>query len=162
MLSLFISYDPGDRDPYLARFLDELRQRVQALLPGAEFFEDREMAIGANWKRRAFEAAGTCQALLGIYSPRYFNNADCGRTFEIFRWRMELLKDRAGGRSVPVIFPVIWEPVRGRIPEPASDIQFARPEFPRAACPHTFRTATADRSRFEICWRRAGFDTRRL
>src|SRR4051794_21468728 len=103
MPCLFISYDAADRDPYLARFLDDLRRRVLEILPKAEFFEDRETLSGSTWAGRVYEAAATSAALLSIYSPRYFNNAACGRVFTIFRWRLKLARERSRRQSDPAI-----------------------------------------------------------
>jgi FxsC-like protein len=128
MHRLFISFDSADRDPYLSRFLDDIRSSLRSL-PDAEVFVDPEITPGAEWTPYSLEAARTSQAMLSVCSPRYFNSSRCGREFAIFQRRIQASSH--GAASVAAIFPMIWEPVRGGMPDAISRIQYSSANFPK-------------------------------
>jgi FxsC-like protein len=115
MTTVFWSYTTLDRDHYLDRFYDDLRQAVIERLPTGDdhtFFRDeRDIALGDCWSDELSRAIATAHALVCICSPRYFGRPWCGREFGLFHSRLEAEKEAKGLASKPkLLFPLLWIP----------------------------------------------------
>lgn len=133
MAEFFFSYARADDDIFLKRFFQELSDavRVRRGLPrDAEIgFLDQDQERGEEWTDRLPEALQGCPVLIGLYSRAYFRSEYCGREWEVFRRRRDLLaaaRRQAGGElPPPVIKPVLWVPLPDdELPPAVRSIQY--------------------------------------
>lgn len=118
----FWSYARADAEdgPELKRFFNDLCKAVRGRL-GIEksdlcgFRDDRGIELGApEWASIIGAALATARAFVAVYSPTYFKREACGKEWAIFRQRL-LASAREGGESLPpLIFPVLWLPLKAR------------------------------------------------
>jgi hypothetical protein len=119
----FFSYARSDRDAYLLRFFEDLKQRV-ALLEGIHDadtvgFRDEEGVITADdWSSKISAVLQISKVLVCIYTPRFFADDTCAKQFAAFlkrspHTRYEPTPDPDGNLKYQVkearnILPVLW------------------------------------------------------
>jgi hypothetical protein len=120
----FVSYShfPGNKDdPYLKRFVKDLRKTVWNLVGGDPdtlgFRDVDNLKKGDDWKTGISINARHSHSLVCIYTARFFDQKReheyCGKEFAVFLKRNSQAtyhRDDRGGqfRDVRNIFPVLW------------------------------------------------------
>jgi hypothetical protein len=120
----FVSYShvPGKKDdPYLKRFIKDLRKTVWNLVGGdpdkVGFRDVDNLKKGDDWKTGISVNARRSHSLVCIYTARFFDpkreHEYCGKEFAVFLKRngqARYHRDDSGGqfRDVRNIFPVLW------------------------------------------------------
>ncbi len=115
---------PYQVDANVLRFYNDLNAHMSELTPMREIglapgFLDMTMATGDDWERDLIRAAGRCQVLVCLLSPRYLNKSEwCAMEWHIYSQRKIVL--RGGGEPVQErvsnVVPVMWLPVVEEIP----------------------------------------------
>ncbi|MFF7949293.1 large ATP-binding protein [Streptomyces griseorubiginosus] len=111
-----VSYAHGRDEAWVARFLDELRRRLETgdgprfhrLVPPA--FSDGDPGKGSYGTR-------TADVVLALCSPAYFNEGPAQRDWAVLALRRSLGQARTGVAPQPAL-PLVWEPVERRLPGP--------------------------------------------
>ncbi|MFD5592795.1 large ATP-binding protein [Streptomyces griseorubiginosus] len=111
-----VSYAHGRDEAWVARFLDELRRRLETgdgprfhrLVPPA--FSDGDPEKGSYGTR-------TADVVLALCSPAYFNEGPAQRDWAVLALRRSLGQARTGVAPQPAL-PLFWEPVERRLPGP--------------------------------------------
>lgn len=135
----FFSYARLDRDEYLKKFFDDLKNEVR-LLSGelneeaVGFFDGEDIEPGAQWGDALSSALQGCRTFVSIFSPTYFQKEYCGKEWQIFYSRQsayqQSLPDPVKGAGL--ILPVLWVP-ENRLPLPlpstVGTIQYKHDDF---------------------------------
>lgn len=107
----FTSYARLDsnRVSKLSKAVDELRERVRALLGAATleeagFFDVEDIATGDDWEKRLGRAASRCRVFVCFCSNTYLNREVCAKEFEVFRRRMAAVAGEGG-----YVVPILWD-----------------------------------------------------
>ncbi len=132
----FFSYARLDRDDYLKKFFDDLKNEVRLLSgelnPDAVgFFDSEEIEPGEKWPDELSEALQSSRAFISVYSPTYFQKEFCGKEWHVFRSRQRQYFD-TNGLEPPLILPVLWVPenkLPSILPQTVSDIQYKHDDF---------------------------------
>jgi FxsC-like protein len=140
----FLSYarrDDSD-DVLVSRFYEDLVAelgRRGANCSGQPSFQDmRQLAVGADWERTLGRAVGHCRAMVALCSPAYVQSLYCGREWAAFRARLEDYRARAA-IDVPALLPVLWDPLRGGMPEEIARYQYYESTMGTAYLDHGLR-----------------------
>ena len=110
----FLSYARLDRDPYLKRFYEDLREAVRRLagLEGEDigFFDAEGIEPGAQWPETLVEALQASRVFVSVYSPTYFLKEYCGKEWQVFHSRVDAYRNAspAGAEPPHSILPVLW------------------------------------------------------
>jgi hypothetical protein len=118
----FLSYARHDDDDYLKRFFTDLRQAVSRLDTNAAyapgFRDDEGVATGEDWNSTISAAVHSSNALVCVYTPRFFHREFCAKEFAVFIRRnrnaqYKLQPDAEGNQKYQIcdvrnIFPVLW------------------------------------------------------
>jgi hypothetical protein len=121
----FFSYSRGTRrkreDPYLKRFVNDLREQVSELVnvdaDKVGFRDVDNLKEGDDWKAGISLNARRSHALICLYSTRFFDqnrhHEYCGKELAVFlkRCNAQYCRDNGGEaqfRSFRNIFPVLW------------------------------------------------------
>src|SRR5262249_38891533 len=131
----FTSYARADRDLYVDRFFEELREEVRrkgGLTGDVGFFDTKSIETGDEWDQALGDALRTSRILICLCSPYYFKSSYCGKEYQVFcerreAWLRELSQTNERAR---VIFPVLWERPDSSIPEIVSQFQYSDDDFP--------------------------------
>jgi FxsC-like protein len=120
MALVFISYSRDDRDPYLERFLHDLRSELSAKTRDSGesvcYWDNDAVGVGQDWGSETADALKTSRMLLAICSPSYYNSTRCGRECQVFLERKRLADEKLR-KPVRAIVPVFWRPPRGDLAE---------------------------------------------
>jgi len=133
----FTSYARADRGRYVEQFVADLREEVRRKHPysmtaeSIGFLDTSTIEAGEEWHQGLSDALRTSQVCVALCSPRYFDSDYCGKEFHIFCERRAAYLRSHGMQSARVVMPVMWEVVRGRIPEAVARFQYADDDFPR-------------------------------
>ncbi|MFJ3778619.1 large ATP-binding protein [Streptomyces sp. NPDC090075] len=130
-----VSYAHGRDEAWVARFLDELRRRLettdgprfQRLVPPPLPPGGRE---GPDDGREGSYGVETADIVLALCSPAYFNEGPAQHDWAILALRRSLGQARTG---VPpqTALPLVWEPVDRRLPGPVATADlFAADQLP--------------------------------
>jgi FxsC-like protein len=150
----FTSYARADRDRYLEQFVSDLREEVRRKHPQSmtaesiAFLDTSSIEAGEVWQQELSNALRTSQVCVALCSPRYFDSEYCGKEFHIFCERRTAYLRSHGTHSARVIFPVVWETVRGRIPEAVAQFQYTDDDFPRIYADEGLRYLMKLRNRY--------------
>jgi hypothetical protein len=136
----FWSYARADAQdgPELDRFYTDLCREVRGRLGRAEadrcgFRDDRGIELAApEWASVIGGALASARAFVALYSPTYFTREACGKEWTIFRERLLAYTGERGQSLPPLIFPVLWLPLKARftrLPQHVRDIQYAHTEL---------------------------------
>ncbi|HEX7185161.1 MAG TPA: TIR-like protein FxsC [Thermoanaerobaculia bacterium] len=129
----FLSYARADEHPHLQQFFSDLRELVRLLMgpvagEAVGFKDTSDIEPGQRWPARLEEALSTCRAFVPVLTPTYFTREACGKEWAFFRNRLESVP----GQIPPLIFPVLWVPLRKlyeELPYDISDIQVTQKEL---------------------------------
>ncbi|QQS48236.1 MAG: TIR domain-containing protein [Acidobacteriota bacterium] len=135
----FFSYARLDRDEYLKKFFEDLKNEVRVLSgelkeDAVGFFDGEEIEPGAQWGDALSKALQECRTFVSIFSPTYFQKEYCGKEWQVFRSRQKAyqktLADPDNGPGL--ILPVLWVP-EARLPTPlpptVGSIQYSHDDF---------------------------------
>lgn len=128
-----VSYLRGRDEAWVARFLYELRRRLDAST-GPQF--TRVPAPPPRDARRAAPAespgVATADVVLALCSPSYFSEGPADQDWAVLAHRQTLGQARTG-TAPRTALPLLWEPIPQRLPEPvaAADVLTAgqSPEY---------------------------------
>jgi hypothetical protein len=97
---------------HLEEFFEALCNRVAWLTGqqvGAVGYRDQNrLTLGSFWSNELVTALQRSRVLVSIISPHYLQSENCGREFEFFRRRFELLKTSGAGLQQHRIIPIFW------------------------------------------------------
>ena len=126
MPHFLFSYARQDLDPYLERFYKDLRRETRSLvgcaLKDAGYMDRRDIEVGADWAGELIDVLSTCNVMVAVYSPTYFNRPNCGKEWAVMAQRIERSRRELGG-DLPNLVPVNWVSVP-EIPEQAMKPQW--------------------------------------
>ncbi|MEO1331326.1 MAG: toll/interleukin-1 receptor domain-containing protein [Pseudomonadota bacterium] len=114
----FFSYTRAD-DEACQGLLSEIRGRLEHLLRAktgedVQVFQDvDDLKLGDDWRERLRTALDEAAFLVTAISPRFFNSPACREELGHF------LKRSAELGGAPLLFPVLWQPVR-RLNDPSA------------------------------------------
>jgi FxsC-like protein len=134
----FTSYARADRDRYLEQFVADLKDEVRRKHPhnmaadAIGFFDTSNIQAGDEWQDSLSDALRTSQVYVALCSPGYLNSEYCGKEFHVMcERRSAYLRSRAGAKQARNVFPVLWEAIRGPVPEAVARLQFTDDDFPQ-------------------------------
>ncbi|MFF4030604.1 large ATP-binding protein [Streptomyces sviceus] len=113
-----VSYAHGRDEAWVARFLDELRRRLDAA-DGPRFRRLVPPAAPAGGRDEGSYGVGTADIVLALCSPAYFNEGPAQRDWAVLALRRSLGQARTGV-APQLALPLVWEPVDRRLPEPVA------------------------------------------
>ncbi|MFF1723740.1 large ATP-binding protein [Streptomyces sviceus] len=113
-----VSYAPGRDEAWVARFLDELRRRLDAA-DGPRFRRLVPPAAPTGGRDEGSYGVGTADIVLALCSPAYFNEGPAQRDWAVLALRRSLGQARTGV-APQLALPLVWEPVDRRLPEPVA------------------------------------------
>ncbi len=120
----YFSYARNDSSSHIRKFYDDLSTEVHRKMGRSKesigFFV-QDFPPGEEWPLQLLKALQQSRFLVSMYSPSYFNSEYSGKEVQYFLDRGKL--DEANGRFSPQIFPVMWIPPRGPLPQAVNDIQ---------------------------------------
>ncbi|GAA0410390.1 hypothetical protein Acor_35340 [Acrocarpospora corrugata] len=92
-------------------------------------FMDRGIQSGDRWPEQLANALATCRVFIPLYSPRYFDSAECGKEWTAFAQRLHTTTDH--GNRMTAIIPALWAPLLDpeQLPKCAQEIQFDHEMF---------------------------------
>ena len=98
---VFTSYAQADREKYLERFVDDLREQIGSHLGLADrtrivFFDRDDLKAGDEWSSTIVEALRNAKVLVCLMSPTYLGREWCGRELEIFLSRLSAFQPPTG------------------------------------------------------------------
>ncbi|MER6285198.1 large ATP-binding protein [Streptomyces sviceus] len=111
-----VSYAHGRDEAWVARFLDELRRRLDAA-DGPRFRRLVPPAAPTGARDEGSYGVGTADIVLALCSPAYFNEGPAQRDWAVLALRRSLGQARTGV-APQLALPLVWEPVDRRLPEP--------------------------------------------
>ncbi|WP_330265826.1 large ATP-binding protein [Streptomyces griseorubiginosus] len=111
-----VSYAHGRDEAWVARFLDELRRRLDTG-SGPRFHRLVPPPAAAGGPEEGSYGVGTADIVLALCSPAYFNEGPAQRDWAVLALRRSLGQARTGVAPQPVL-PLVWEPVDRRLPGP--------------------------------------------
>nr|WP_170223404.1 TIR-like protein FxsC [Nonomuraea turkmeniaca] len=101
----------GDPNRWVHRLFDSLCTellQITSLRKGAQAgFLSRHPRAGDEWPDDVARALATCRLFVPLYSPRYFDNEQCGREWSAIQRRLRA----HAPEPPPVIIPIVWSPV---------------------------------------------------
>jgi hypothetical protein len=116
---------PYQVDQHVLQFYNDLNGHMAELTPMKEIgqapgFLDMTVGTGDDWEKDLRHAAGSCQILICLLSPRYLTRSEwCAMEWHIYSQRKIVI--RKNGEPAPEkisnIVPVTWLPVMEEIPE---------------------------------------------
>jgi FxsC-like protein len=111
---------PTEANRYVLKLFTELNAHLYQLVdhpPGREpGFMDRSVKGGHFWEEELVAAAGSCQVLVCLLSPRYLKSEWCATEWDIFSRRRILRRaDGETAHETPIV-PVLWVPVLEKLP----------------------------------------------
>ncbi|MGW2517175.1 large ATP-binding protein [Streptomyces sp. NPDC001617] len=118
-----VSYVRGRDEAWVARFLDELRRRLDAV-DGPVFHrlvpppDPSGAADGRGGQDRTY-GVETADIVLALCSPAYFNEGPAHQDWAVLTLRRNLGQARTGTAPQPAL-PLVWEPVERRLPGPVA------------------------------------------
>lgn len=133
----FFSYARLDRDEYLKKFFEDLRNEVRVLSGelnenAVGFFDGEEIEPGAQWGATLASALQDSSTFVSILSPTYFQKEYCGKEWNVFHSRVRTYEQGLAGKGSGLILPVLWVP-ENRLPQPlpqvVSGIQYNHDDF---------------------------------
>nr|WP_106968290.1 large ATP-binding protein [Streptomyces canus] len=113
-----VSYAHGRDEAWVARFLDELRRRLDAA-DGPRFRRLVPPAAPTGGRDEGSYGVGTADIVLALCSPAYFNEGPAQRDWAVLALRRSLGQARTGV-APQLALPLVWEPVDRRLPEPVA------------------------------------------
>ncbi|MET9906652.1 large ATP-binding protein [Streptomyces sp. NPDC006476] len=112
-----VSYVRGRDEAWVARFLDELRRRLDAT-DGPVF--DRLVPPPASPAEQSRTyGVESADVVLALCSPAYFNEGPAHHDWAVLALRRNLGQARTGTAPQPAL-PLVWEPVERRLPGPVA------------------------------------------
>jgi FxsC-like protein len=87
--------------------------------------------LGDQWKPALESALKTSRLLLAICSSSFFNSEYCGKEFAVFLDRLDKASKAHVGSNYRAIFPIIWLPPSGQMPENIRRFQFVHSQLPK-------------------------------
>lgn len=136
---VFTSYAQADREPYLAKFVDDFRETLggfQGIHDKEErkklAFFDRDIVGGEKWSNAIVSALQDARVLVCLLSHTYLRRPWCGRELQVFLERSDALHLPAGA-SARFIFPVWWQkPQKPRpLPRRLAELNWRDPQYPK-------------------------------
>ena len=122
------------REPTAAvrRLFDDLTADVNDLIgsvPGRDpGFLDVAGSGGTAWRTKLLRAVGTCQVFVCLLSGPYLNNSPwCAREWDAFSRRRVVPRFADADPAETAVVPVLWTPIRGRIPPVVADVDLFMP-----------------------------------
>ena len=128
----YLSYAHSNADPTLKRFFQDLEREVEVRIGRSTrigFFDPSVISAGEGWNEVVEHALRTSRILVSLISPAYVNSAYCGKEFSVFQQRARLALDQA--KETMAILPIIWVPLRDKLPSAVDRIQIDNLRFPR-------------------------------
>ncbi|MGK3936928.1 large ATP-binding protein [Streptomyces caeruleatus] len=113
-----VSYAHGRDEAWVARFLDELRRRLETG-EGPRFHRLVPPASSDGSREERSYGTGTADVVLALCSPAYFNEGPAQRDWAVLALRRSLGQARTGV-APQLALPLIWEPVERRLPGPVA------------------------------------------
>lgn len=113
-----VSYAHGRDEAWVARFLDELRRRLDTG-GGPHFHRLVPPAGPPEGRDEGSYGVRTADIVLALCSPAYFNEGPAQRDWAVLALRRSLGQARTGIAPQPAL-PLVWEPVDRRLPEPVA------------------------------------------
>ncbi|MFF1306836.1 large ATP-binding protein [Streptomyces sp. NPDC058307] len=111
-----VSYAHGRDEAWVARFLDELRRRLDTG-SGPRFQRLAPPAGPPGGREEGSYGVRSAEIVLALCSPAYFDEGPAQRDWAVLAMRRSLGQARTGVSPQPVL-PLIWEPVDRRLPGP--------------------------------------------
>ncbi|MFF4307517.1 large ATP-binding protein [Streptomyces sp. NPDC001601] len=112
-----VSYAHGRDEAWVARFLDELRRRLENA--GGPRFHRLVPPPGPPDGRAGSYGVGTADIVLALCSPAYFNEGPAQHDWAILALRRRLGQARTGVTPQTAL-SLVWEPVDRRLPGPVA------------------------------------------
>ncbi|SEE92604.1 large ATP-binding protein [Streptomyces sp. Ag109_O5-10] len=112
-----VSYAHGRDEAWVARFLDELRRRLE--IAGGPRFHRLVPPPGPPDGRAGSYGVGTADIVLALCSPAYFNEGPAQHDWAVLALRRRLGQARTGVTPQTAL-SLVWEPVDRRLPEPVA------------------------------------------
>ncbi|MFF7641804.1 large ATP-binding protein [Streptomyces canus] len=113
-----VSYAHGRDEAWVARFLDELRLRLDSG-GGPRFGRLVPPAAPSEGQEEGSYGVRTADIVLALCSPAYFNEGPAQRDWAVLALRRSLGQARTGISPQPVL-PLVWEPVDRLLPGPVA------------------------------------------
>jgi FxsC-like protein len=130
----FTSYARADRDPYLDRFLNDLRNEVRNIVGGlideTGFVDTQNIEAAEEWEPALAAALQASRVCVSLCSQSYLNSTYCGKEYQVFLQRREKSVRRTSSGPNRLIFPVLWSRPNQPIPEAISRFQLTHADFP--------------------------------
>lgn len=114
----FFSYARENLDNHLRAFFEDLCENVAPFTkwaaedPNLSFRDGKNLPLMDNWQPSIMDALQASSVLVSVTSPAYFQKRFCGQEYWVFDER----RKHIGGAVPEVVLPVIWAPVRGKLP----------------------------------------------
>ena len=112
-----VSYAHGRDEAWVARFLDELRRRLET--PDGPRFERLVPPPLPPGGREGSYGVETADIVLALCSPAYFNEGPAQHDWAVLALRRSLGQARTGVAPQTAL-PLVWEPVDRRLPGPVA------------------------------------------
>jgi hypothetical protein len=112
-----VSYAHGRDEAWVARFLDELRRRLET--PDRPRFERLVPPPLPPGGREGSHGVATAHIVLALCSPAYFNEGPAQHDWAVLALRRSLGQARTGVTPQTAL-PLVWEPVDRRLPGPVA------------------------------------------
>ncbi|MFK0152181.1 large ATP-binding protein [Streptomyces sp. NPDC090493] len=112
-----VSYAHGRDEAWVARFLDELRRRLE--IADGPRFHRLVPPPGPPDGQAGSYGVGTADVVLALCSPAYFNEGPAQHDWAILALRRRLGQARTGVTPQTAL-PLVWEPVDRRLPGPVA------------------------------------------
>jgi FxsC-like protein len=134
-MKIFVSYARNDLDGgELEAFLVELERDLKARTgdKAEMLFRDlKDLRLGDQWKPALESALKTSRLLLAICSSSFCNSEYCGKEFAVFLDRLDKASQAHVGSNFRAIFPIVWLPPSGGMPQNIKRFQFAHAQLPK-------------------------------
>jgi FxsC-like protein len=139
----FLSYAHRDakKNEWFTKFFTQLALEVgsAAGLPAnvdeseIGFVDKTGIDLGDNWPETLAEALQSSNVFLCLYSKSFFQSPDCGKEFEVFRYRVRDYRPPPNKVEPPrLIIPILWDkPNRlpQQLPDAVSNLQYTHEDF---------------------------------
>ncbi|GAA3866749.1 hypothetical protein GCM10023084_19980 [Streptomyces lacrimifluminis] len=123
-----VSYAHGRDEAWVARFLDELRRRLETP-DGPRFHRLVPPSLPPGGQEGSY-GVETADIVLALCSPAYFNEGPAQHDWAVLALRRSLGQARTGVAPQTAL-PLVWEPVDRRLPGPVATADaFAADQLP--------------------------------